>query len=309
MLELYRKHRPRKLSQLVGQPEVVEMLLSFIREGEIPHVILFFGPSGSGKTTTARILARKVGCRGTDLVELNVADFRGVDTIRKIRSCIGQMPLMGKSRVWILDESGELGGTAQQALLKILEETPSHVYFMLATTDPQKLIKTVRNRCTEIQLKPLSPDNMEILLRRICRVESTKISSEVRHKIVEVAEGSARKALVILNQALKLKTKSQQLECIESSESQRQTIELCRKLMQPNPQWREIAPIIKNIEDDPEKVRRSVLGYAASVLLNGGIHPKALQIIEVFSGNYYDVGKAGLIWSASQLCYRPNKRR
>jgi DNA polymerase III gamma/tau subunit len=305
--EYYKRYRPKKLSELVGQKEVVRMLLGFIREGDIPHVTLFLGPSGVGKTTTARILARKVGCRGTDLVELNAADFRGVDTIRDIRNRVGQMPLMGKSRAWIIDEVGELTGTAQRGFLKILEETPSHAFFMLATTDPQKLIKTVRNRCTEIQLKSLSYDDMGILLDRVCRAEKKRITDKVKDKLIEVADGSARKVLVILQQVLKVKDSKQQIEIIQSSESERQSIELCRILMRSNPPWKEVAAIIRGIDEEPEKIRRSVLGYANAVLLNGGIHTRALQIVEAFSGNYFDVGKSGLTWSCAQMCKQRRK--
>src|SRR5690606_3369465 len=110
--------------------------------GDIPHAMLFTGPSGCGKTTLARILRVKLRCSDNDFQEINAADFRGIDSIRSMRQQVGAAPLGGDSRIWLIDEAHSMTADAQNAFLKLLEDTPRHVYFFLATTDPQKLKKT-----------------------------------------------------------------------------------------------------------------------------------------------------------------------
>jgi DNA polymerase-3 subunit gamma/tau len=308
-MELYRKYRPKKFIDVLGQPEAISILSRFVKKENVPHVILFHGPSGTGKTTLARILATKLKCRGKDLIEKNCADFRGIDTIREIRSHISHVPIMGKSRVWIIDESGELGRPAQNAFLKILEEPPNHAYFFLATTEPQKLLKTIRTRCTEIKTQLLDFQIMEELINSICEKEKEKVTTEVRDKIIEVADGSARKALVILNQIIGLDDEEVQLSAIDAADNEKQAVELARALISHNPQWKDISKLIKNIKEEPESIRRLVLAYVAGIAINGGLVEKCIGIIDAFGQNYFDSGKAGLVWSAYQCCSKPKKRR
>jgi DNA polymerase-3 subunit gamma/tau len=308
-MELTKKYRPKLFKQIVGQPEAVETLNRLLKADQVPHTTLFYGPSGVGKTTLARILAHKLGCRGKDLNEVNCADFRGIDTVRDIRSRLGHIPMMGKCRVWIIDEAGELGKPAQNAFLKVLEEPPNHVYLMLATTEPQKLLKTIRTRCTEIKTKSLNPIDMETLILSICKQEKEKINSDVKDKIIEVSDGSARKALVILHQIIGLKNKQKQLEIISSADVEKQAIEICRLLMSYNPQWKDVSALIQQVDEEPESIRRMVLGYAAAVALKGGLLDKAIKIIDCFSQNYYDTGKAGLVWSAYHCCQKAQNRK
>src|SRR5688572_25883760 len=141
-MELYKKFRPKTLKGVVGQEGAVSSLQSMIDKGRLPHTILFSGPSGCGKTTIARILKGILECSDLDFFEINCADFKGIDMVRDIRRYVGIPPLHGKSRVWLIDEAHQLTKDAQNAFLKLLEDTPKHAYFMLATTDPQKLLPT-----------------------------------------------------------------------------------------------------------------------------------------------------------------------
>ena len=140
MSELYKKHRPKTLARVVGNKSTVEALRSMLEARTLPHTLLFHGPSGTGKTTLARIVKNELGCLPTDFHEHNSSDFRGIDFIRELRSKVN-LAAAGPCRVWIIDECHQLTRDAQNAALKILEDTPSHVYFFLCTTDPQKLIK------------------------------------------------------------------------------------------------------------------------------------------------------------------------
>lgn len=305
-MELYHKYRPTKLSQVVGQPDAIRILKGFGSK-KLPHFLLFTGPSGCGKTTIARILKGLLKCHDRDFYELNCADIRGIDMIRDIRSRMNQAPMGGRCRIWLIDEAHRLTGDAQNALLKMLEDTPSHVYFFMATTDPQKLLKTIKTRATEIKVKLLKDKEMAELLLDIIGKEVSgitdengddlsEISDDVVDRIVDVAEGSPRKALVILNQIIGIPSENEQLDAIASSDTKAQAIELARALLNPRSTWPSVAKILKDLDDDPEQLRYMVLGYCSSVLLSGGaMAGRAFAIIEVFADNFYDSKKAGLV--------------
>ncbi len=299
-MELYKKYRPKSLKRIVGQPEAVKILQNLIDANRIPHAILLSGPSGCGKTSMARILKRELGCSDQDFSELNCADFRGIDMVRDIRACMGLSPLVGDCRVWLIDEAHQLTGPAQDAFLKILEDTPSWVYFLLATTDPQKLKPTIRTRCTEIKVKLLGSKDMEDLLRQISRHEKLDVPEEVVDQIIESAEGSPRKALVLLDSISGLEHE-EMLFTIASADTQSKGIELARALLKPSLKWPSIAKILKNLDDDPEAIRWIVLGYANTVLAsgNGRSLERSYAMIEAFRENFYDSKKAGL----TAACY------
>lgn len=297
-MELYKKHRPKTLSEVVGQPEAVKVLGEMLRGRSVPHAILFAGSSGCGKTTLARILRMELGCKGMDFEEINCAAVDGaIETVRNIQQRMGGHPMGSPCRIWLLDEIQSLSraGFAQQALLKMLEDTPEHVYFLLCTTDPDKVLATIRNRCTRIAVKPLQPKDMESLLRSVIGKEGTKVSDEVVDRIVEKAEGSPRAALVSLGSVIGLPD-GERLEAVERSDARGQAIELARALMNPRFRWPDVAKLLKSLEgEEPESLRRMVLGYARSVLLGGGQSSvRAYNVIYGFEGNMFDSGAAGL---------------
>lgn len=243
-------------------------------------------------------MADKLNCHDYDFVELNASEARGIDEIRSIERQMAFRPMSGESRVWLIDECHQLTGAAANAFLKPLEDTPDHVYFMLATTEPQKIIRTIRTRCTEIKLSPIDWRELESLVKQVADSEQRQISDDVVDQIVKMSDGSARQALVLLHQVIGLDGDESQLAALEAGDYERQGIDLARALMQKKP-WSEIAKILKNIQEDPEKVRYVVLGYATTVLLSN--KPRAYLIIEAFRDNFYDSKKAGLVaacWEA-----------
>jgi DNA polymerase-3 subunit gamma/tau len=162
-MTLYIKHRPTDLIGVKGNEDVVEALKNMLLNKEsCPHSFLLSGPTGCGKTTLARIIAAELGCFGSDYKEIDSADFRGIDTIREIGKQCMYKPLESSCRVFVIDECHKMTNDAQNAFLKRLEDTPKHVYFILCTTDPSKLIPTIRGRCSQFQVKPLSE---KVLLR------------------------------------------------------------------------------------------------------------------------------------------------
>lgn len=293
-MELYKKYRPKSLEQIVGNKQIVKMLSELLKTSNLPHSILFTGPSGCGKTTLARILASKLECSKHDLSEINCADFRGIEMIRDIRVQMRRRPIAGLCRIWIIDEAHKLSNDAQNAFLKLLEDTPNHVYFFLATTEPERLLKTIRTRATQVATKPLSIQESQILLERI--KETAGLSENVLEKLFEIAEGSARKLLVLAEAIITQKSEQDQLALLDKEVHEKQAIELARELMKPKPTWAVIAEIIKTVDEEPETLRWMILGYATTILLSGGkMAPKAFLVIDSFRDNFYDSKKAGLV--------------
>lgn len=294
--ELYKKYRPRKLEDVIGQDGAVASLRRMLEKDSLPHTILLTGPSGVGKTTIGRILKSALGCGNADFLEINAADTKGVDTVRDIRRSLNLSPMDGSCRIWMIDECHKLTSDAQNALLKILEDTPDHAYFLLATTDPQKLIKTIHTRANEVKLAALSPAMLTRVLKRVIAAEGLTISEEVVNEIIDAADGSARKALVILGQVGFLDSEEEQVLAVQATSLNKDSaIALARALINPRADWQEVSRILKEINDEPEAVRYLVLGYSRAVLLGGGkLAPRAFKVIDIFSRNFYDSKSAGL---------------
>lgn len=300
-VELYRKYRPTLFKGVIGQSQAVSVLMQMVKAQRVPHALLFTGPSGCGKTTLARILRMKLGCGDGDFQEINAADFRGIDTIRDLRTRMSLAPIHGKCRVCLLDEVHSLSKDAQNSFLKILEDTPKHYYFMLATTDPNKLIKTIITRCTEIKLKAMQSDQLRLLIKDVAAKEKLIISEEVEDKIIECSQDSARLALVLLNKLIGLDEK-EHLDAVEKNASNVQSIALARALFDLRSSWSDIAAILKKIDDEPESVRWLVLSYASSVLLSGGkLAGRAYDIIQAFRDHWFDCKKAGLVAACFEI--------
>lgn len=307
-VELYRKFRPKNFKQVIGQEDAVRQLTEMLKNDRLPHALLFSGGSGVGKTTIARILKNKLGCTDGDFCEINAAEDRGIDMIREMNSRMGLSPMGGTCRMWLLDEAHQMskraGGDAQTALLKVLEDVPKHVYIILCTTDPAKLLPTIRTRCTEIKLKPLLAKDLDALIRSV--PDCPKLSDAVVKQIAEVADGSARKALVLLHQVMGLETEQEQLEAVQRSDTKRQAIELARAMMDPNKKWPEIAAIITGIEDEAEGIRRLVFAYASSVLAKATGKKAELASLVMFNFRdskivFDNPGKGGLLFMANEV--------
>lgn len=300
---LYIKHRPKTFKDVVGQPDAVATLSAMARAKRFPHALAFFGDSGCGKTTMARITTTKLKCGKADFVEVNAAENRGIEMVRQIQKRMGLAPIAGPVRVWLIDECHQLTGEAQSALLKILEDTPKHVYFMLCTTDPQKLENTIKTRCTQIVVKPVGVKAMTDLIRRVAKVEKIGITDEVIDRIIDYAEGSARQALVSLNAIMGMSDEEAMLDAIQSCSVEADAFDLAKMLMDTRTKWNKVAAHLKKIEgQQPEGLRRMVLAFARGCLLGKGNHARAYNVIVSFSGGIYDHGKAGLAKLAAD-CY------
>lgn len=296
-MELYRKYRPESLDDMVGNQATIKSLEKELENGS--HVFLMTGPAGCGKTTLARIMARKVNAGPLSIHEVNSAENRGIDTAREIMEQMRFNPSDGDSIVWILDEMHMITSAGQNALLKALEDTPSHCYFFLCTTNPEKLIAPLKTRCSIINVVPLKDEEMTYLLKRTARAEKIKIGSEVYERICEIAQGGSRKGLKLLAKVLYLDSDEERLEVLKNdSDSENQEVrELCKALISGKANWSTLAKLLKNIDlSDAEKVRQAVMGYMGAVLLNGKASAPVVSAMQAFSSaDTYKNGKQAIV--------------
>jgi DNA polymerase III subunit gamma/tau len=222
---LARKYRPQKFADVIGQEHVTRTLKNAIEQQRIAHGYIFSGHRGIGKTTIARILAMALNCRSkdypvpepcgvcescteiragnsVDVIEIDAATNRGIDEIRELRDAARYRPARDRFKIWILDEAHQITDAAFNALLKTLEEPPSHVIFMMATTQPEDIPQTIRSRCQHFSFHAVSFDDIVDQLRDIAGQEGIKADDNALAMLAEAGDGSMRDALSIMDQAI-----------------------------------------------------------------------------------------------------------
>lgn len=294
-------HRPETLKELHGNAALKQSLASKLKlsEDKRPHVYLFTGNKGCGKTTLARIVANTIGCHKSEFNELDASDESGgVAAVRELKRQIHYSPMAGDVRVWFADEAHKISKAGQEAFLKMLEEPPDHAYFIFATTDPQKLLPTFKDRCATFEVKPLDEEEMEEFLHEIIEAEEKEVPQAIIEHIVEASQGLPRQAIRILERVIDLPAKQMLASAQQTAETEAQTIDLCRALLNPKVKWSEIAKILSTITGEPESIRYAVLGYCNAILLKGD-NKRAYLVMSCFTEPYYNLSKSGLTLS----CY------
>lgn len=221
-ITLYRKYRPQNFEQLYGQEHIVEAIKNSLDNNKMSHAYLFNGPRGVGKTTIARLIAKGINCLNNgpssipcdecdnckeivngssiDIIEIDAASNRGIDEIRDLKESTGYLPVKCRKKIYIIDEVHMLTKEAFNALLKILEEPPQHILFILATTEIEKIPDTVISRCQRYDFKTLSKQNIVEMLKSVAEKENIKIDEESLNLIYQKSEGSARDSFSIFEQ-------------------------------------------------------------------------------------------------------------
>ena len=297
-MSLYLKYRPAQIEDMVGNEEICQAVTEMMNDPDRPHSFLFTGPTGCGKTTFGRILRTGLDCSDDDFREVDSADFRGIDTVREMRRQSQYRPKNGPCVIWLIDECHKMTNDAQNALLKILEDTPKHIYFILATTDPQKLLPTIRGRCSTFVVKPLNDNQMMALLRRTVKAENASLQKAVYAQIIEDCQGLPRNALQTLDQVLRVEPEQRLETAKTAAEELSQSIELCRALIKGEG-WKKVARILSGLQNqDAVGVQKHILKYCRSILLKGE-HEQAAHVMEEMIEPFFYTGHDGLLFA----CY------
>lgn len=199
---LYRKHRPHEWTDVIGQEHIVSVLEGSIKLKKVSHAYLFSGSRGTGKTSIARILAKSLGVSDNDIYEIDAASNRGIDDIREIRDGVNVLPFESPYKVYIVDEVHMLTKEAFNALLKTLEEPPSHAIFILATTETEKIPETVISRCQVFTFRKPTRDILKSLVAKVAKKEGYVLETGASDLVALLGDGSFRDTLGILQKII-----------------------------------------------------------------------------------------------------------
>lgn len=297
------KYRPAYLDEIMGNEATIASVESLLKKkkNKIPKAWLFVGPSGCGKTSLARIVRDELGCDPMDYHEYNGSNTRKIADIRKLQENIILYPRTGDIKIYLIDESHRLTGEAMDALLKMLEEPPEFAYIMLATTNPEKLIPAIRSRCTIIKVNPLPSKTIKVLLdfvlsEELGEKEAKEFPDNVIKAITDNCGGACRDALKLLDMVIDMTDFDDMINAIEMGVPQEGDLkELCNLLKTPRTKWPDMAKFLRDFTEDPEGIRRGVLNWYTTMLLNDGSNRTRMILLAFAENNYFDSGKAGLV--------------
>lgn len=301
-MPLHTDFRPINLDDIIGNQDTINALKVHLTKPKPNRSLLFIGPSGCGKTTLAFCVAHTVMDSEDGMgnfTVLNASDFRGIDTVREVREAASRKPLgKARARVWLWDECHKISPDGQEAMLKLLEDPPYNCWFLLATTNPEKLKVTLKRRCTEYQVSPVGDKDLQALLTKVIRKERKRVSQEVLQQISGDSMGSCGMALNMLDKVIDLPPEDMAKAAKRWAERAsnvmflgKTLLDLHRKGGNKKGAWaKTICPILRELEDeDQETVRRQCYEYLRKVFISGD--ESVYKLMVCFSYPYYDVGK------------------
>ena len=290
---LYRKYRPSNFNEVIGQDIIIKTIKNEIKNNKLSHAYIFSGPRGTGKTSTAKIIAKTINCenpidlmpcnkcvnctlinnkQSIDIIEIDAASNNGVDEIRELRNNVNLVPSSGKYKIYIIDEVHMLTIGAFNALLKTLEEPPSHVIFILATTEIHKIPNTILSRCQKFDFNKISVNKIKERLEYIIKEEKINIEEEAIIEIARLADGGMRDALSILDQVISYsddKIKVSSIHEINGTIPQYELKELIEKIGEK--QYNDIFEIIDKYDNSGKnfvKLSEEIINFYRNILLS-----------------------------------------
>jgi DNA polymerase III subunit gamma/tau len=292
---LHTKFRPASFDNMVGQESLLKSIRKVVKDKRA-KVFILVGPAGTGKTTTARILANMFAggkASPANIVEIPAANLTGADAARSIidkaiSRAIGASPV----KTIILDEAHRLSGQAWDVLLKATEEPPAHIYYVICTTNPDKIPKTIKTRGIEFVFHPYSEDELVEILLDVMEKEGITIEAEVVEVIAENSEGSARQALSNLEKCCYCETAADARRLMQKAGDVKEVVDLCRILVNPQkkPNWKEIQNCLKDLKEiEAESIRIVFNNYVASAALGSKsdkFTKHCLFLLDCFTGPY-----------------------
>lgn len=217
-------YRPCRISEMYGQNEIKEIITNGLNNGDLARSLFFYGVSGTGKTTISRIIGMGLlckegptsepccecdNCKATmksypnwAYTEINAADCSGLDNMRDLRKAFCSYPMGGEKQIWVFDESHNISKKAQDLLLKEVEDSPDHNYFIFCSTEPDGMLETLRNRCEPHEFKEMASTDLKALLNDVCTIEKIDSDDEILEKISNDSKGMARNALILLRKEI-----------------------------------------------------------------------------------------------------------
>ncbi len=305
-------YRPSTLKMFMGNEDIKKNIAIMLKREKPPAAFLIVGPTGCGKTTLGRVIARGLKCAKSSFNEMNTANDRTLPAIREVIKKLQYYPVKGDKKVVMFDEAHQLRKDPQEALLKALEEPPSHVHFIICTTNPEALQDTFKRRCHIYEVSLLTSNELLKMMRRILSNEKIKdFPDEILDRIIELAGGSAGIALKSLDMVIDMGDDIKgALKTLKSSgTTEAEVIDICRALanfnMSDSAKWTRIRKLLANLETDGESARRPIMGYLSKALINNKMDNNnhlIAAIMEEFKNNFYDSGKDGLRLACFAAC-------
>lgn len=306
-MSLWQKHRPT-LDEIKGNDKLIAKLRKMFAQEEHPHAFLITADPGMGKTSLARAVATEL-LDSKLIIENDNGNDRGKEAMSALAADMTLRPMVGKTKVCILDEAHKLTPDAKSALLKPVEEAPSWTYYFFCTPDPEKLFQgkdgeALKTRLTVLKLKKPTDAEIGDILRDVMRKEGFSIKKSEGEAIIANCHGNPREAVKLLETV-----RFGEIEQ-EEDKDKAQLGELCQALLKgwgtQGKGWPTIAAMLQQFKDDgvdPESIRRVVLGYMQKILLGGTANVKALDILDQFATPTYDMGFPRITLSAMKVCY------
>ena len=297
-------YRPKSFDSIVGNKSTVASLKAiFDRERDWPHAVLLQGPKGCGKTTAGRIIAnfllgKSYDKAAGDFYQMDGGDVNA-DAVRSIKQQVSFRPLTSKARVWLIEEAHMIGqggdsekNIPQNNMLTTVENAPSHVYFILCTTNPKRLLETIRSRCHTFEFQYLDEKDTVFLLEDVLKKEKVEVRVEILKKIAGASLGCPRDALRILDQVIDMESGKMEEAIASFSYAEKQVVDLYNALMKKQ-DWKRLSAVLEKMDlSNPESARRGIMGLAGFNLMRSGDRI-AVFIFDAFKESFYDTGKVG----------------